>query len=81
MILEILLYAFLGYLLYNIIFRFAIPVYKTTRQVKRGFRDMHDRMNEYVNPKQEEFNQRKKASQNSSSQKSTGDYIDFEEIK
>ncbi len=81
MILEILLYAFIVYLLYNIIFRFAIPVYKTTRQVKRGFRDMHEHMNDYMNSKQQEFGQQKKSAQNSSTQKFTDDYIDFEEIK
>lgn len=81
MILRILLEAFLIYLLYNIIFGFFVPVYKTTRQVKKGFRDMKNHMNDYANSRQHEKDQPNKTGHNSSSQKSTGDYIDFEEIK
>jgi Sec-independent protein translocase protein TatA len=62
---------------YKLIFEFVIPVYKTTRQFKKGFMEMQDRMNEHVN-------QQQSTSQNNpmpSSQKPAGDYIDFEEIK
>jgi hypothetical protein len=81
MILRIILYGFLAYLLYNIIFRFIIPVYKTTRQVKKGFRDMQSRMNEHMNNQQQEDDQQNKTRQSSFSQKPVDDYIDFEEIK
>ena len=79
MIFRILLYAFLAYALYKIIFDLIIPIYKTTRQFKKGFREMHNHMNDYMKDQQQ-----KSASQNntkSSSQKSSSDYIDFEEIK
>ena len=40
--LRVLLYALLIWFLYNLVFHFIIPVYKTTRQVKKKFREMHD---------------------------------------
>ena len=81
MIFRVLLYIFLAYLLYKIIFDFVIPVYKTTRQMRKGFREMHTRMNEYMKSREEKYNMQNKTGKNSSSQKPTEDYIDFEEIK
>lgn len=88
MIFRIILYAFLAYLLYKIVFDLIIPVYKTTRQFKKGFREMSARMNR--SDGQESRNEQVKEQQNQSfpqnntkpaSQKPAGDYIDFEEIK
>ena len=79
MIFRILLYAFLTYVHYKIIFDLIIPIYKTTRQFKKGFREMYNHRNDYMKNQQQ-----KPASQNntkSSSQKPASDYIDFEEIK
>jgi hypothetical protein len=63
-------YFFLAYMLYQLVFKFILPIYRTTKQVRRGFRDMQDRMNGQPNegptPKQA---------------KPVGDYIDFEEVK
>ncbi len=75
-------YAFLVYLAYRLIFGFIIPVYRTTRQVKRQFRDMQEKMQEQHNntnindegPKQYE-------SKPGTATSKVGDYIDFEEIK
>ncbi|MET0242590.1 MAG: DUF4834 family protein [Flavitalea sp.] len=36
---QILLWAFVAYLLYNFIFKFVIPLVRVTRQVKRQVRD------------------------------------------
>jgi hypothetical protein len=77
--LGFLLYLLLGWLAFNFIFRFIIPVYRTTRQLKKKFREMHDNMQEQrVN--QQTYDQQP-SSQQSSSGASGKDYIDFEEIK
>ncbi len=77
---RVLLYIFLIYLAYQFIFRFIIPVYKTTQQVKKGFREMHDRMNDVANGQQQSSSQQTQSS-NNSSKEPVGEYIDFEEIK
>jgi len=74
---KILFYGFLIYLVYQLVFNFIIPVYKTTKQVKKGFREMHDKMNEQAKQQQSSA----QAASNDSHKKSVGDYIDFEEIK
>ena len=55
-----------------------IPIFKTTQQVKRGVREMNDRMNEFAKAQQ---NSPQTKSPDNSSKEPTGDYIDFEEIK
>ena len=75
---RVLLYVFLIYLFYQFIFKFIIPVYKTTQQVKKGFREMHDRMNDASTTSQQ--SSPRTQSTNGSSNK-IGEYIDFEEIK
>ena len=72
-----LLYAFLIYLAYRLVFHFIIPVYKTTKQVKKQFREMHSRMEDHVS-QQQPF-QQPPATENKKQQ--AGDYIDFEELK
>jgi hypothetical protein len=77
--LQFIFYAFLAYILYKLVFSFIIPVYKTTRQVRRGFRQMQEQMNQYQNgPYQqtssEQYSQTTK-------ENTKGDYIDFEEVK
>ena len=75
---KILLYAFLIYLGYKIIFQFIIPVYRTTRQVRKQFREMNERMNEYAR-QQGEHSAPQKEPQTTKAK--PGDYIEFEEIK
>lgn len=77
MILRILFYAFLIYLAYRLIFDFILPVYRTTRQVRRGFREMHERMQQHTSPSQHE----EPTPQRENGKGSVGEYIDFEEIK
>ena len=67
-------YAFLAYLLYLFVFRVVIPVYRTTRQVRRSFRDIQDRM-------QQPRHEPRGAAKPDNIKKPKGDYIDFEEIK
>ncbi len=68
-------YLFLAYLLYNLIFKFVLPVYRTTRQVKRSFKDMQSRMQGQQPPVQE------RASKKPAAKAAAGDYIEFEEVK
>jgi hypothetical protein len=79
MIFRILFYAFLVYLLYKLVFDFIIPVYKTSRQVKKGFREMHDRMQEHMQQQQQPQQSAKSKSETSNTK--PGDYIEFEELK
>ena len=77
---RFLLYFFLIYLAYKFIFNFLIPIFKTTQQVKKDVRAMHDRMNEFSNAQQKSPSSQTK-SPDKSSKEPIGDYIDFEEIK
>lgn len=76
MILRFLFYVFLIYLAYKLVFDFIIPVMRTTRQVKRGFREMQDRMNQSM--QQQQGQPQQKATQ---PKQGAGEYIDFEEVK
>jgi predicted PurR-regulated permease PerM len=80
MILSFLFYAFLAYLAFRLVFNFIIPLYRTTRQVKRGFRDMQERMR----PPNQQQQQQQRSSQSQAQpqpKSNAGDYIEFEEIK
>lgn len=78
--LRYLFYAFLIYLAYRLVFHFIIPIYKTTRQVKKQFRDMHGRMEDYMS-QQQQPNQQTSTPQPENNKAQAGDYIDFEELK
>ena len=76
---RILLYALLAWFLYKLVFGFIIPVYRTTRLMKKKFREMHEYAQEQQ-MKQQGFNQ--SSAPPKSTVKTRGeDYIDFEEIK
>ena len=77
---KVLLYGLLAWLLYNLIFRFIIPVYKTTRQVKQKFREMQSQMQDQMN-QQQGFPTQTQSAEKATPKKSKEDYIDFEEIK
>jgi len=60
------------------VFDLIIPVYRTTKQVKKGFKEMNERMNDHMNQQRQqpaEPEQPKKAKEK------PGDYIEYEEIK
>ena len=78
--LRLLLYGLLAWFLYNLVFKFIIPLYKTTRQMKQKFREMQTNMQEHMNP-QPDFTTQVNGTEKSTSKKSKEDYIDFEEIK
>ncbi|HWN89264.1 MAG TPA: DUF4834 family protein [Chitinophagaceae bacterium] len=87
--LRYLFYAFLIYLAYRLIFHFIIPIYKTTKQVKKQFREMSARMNStdgysrvddhHIN--QQQANQQTMPPRQEDKKAAAGDYIDFEEVK
>jgi Sec-independent protein translocase protein TatA len=76
--LRILFIALMLYLAYKVIFRLIIPIYKTTRQVKKGFQDMQQKMDEQM--RQQQNTHATNASPKNNGEP-VGDYIDFEEIK
>jgi hypothetical protein len=76
---RFLLYAFLIYLAYLFIFRFVIPVYLASRKIRKGFREMQEKMNEQYRQQQAQANPT--AAKNSTPKAPAGDYIEFEEIK
>ena len=79
MLLRYLFYAILIYFAYRLIFYLIIPIYKTTRQVKKQFHDMHSSMQD--NMGQQRANQNTSTSKPENKNEHAGDYIDFEEVK
>ena len=78
--LRYLFYAFLILLAYRLVFHLIIPIYKTTKQVKKQFREMHSRMEDHINQQQANQQAADPRSENKTAQVG-GDYIDFEEVK
>ncbi len=76
---KFVLFAILIYLLYQFIFNLLIPVYRTARKIKKGFREMHERMNQQF--QQQQDNSSSASTNATRSQTAASDYIDFEEIK
>jgi hypothetical protein len=79
MIFKILFYGFLLYLAYKLIFNFVIPIYKTTKQVKRSFRDMQEQMQQHADPYYQQPQTNSPAEKPAKGK--SGDYIEFEEVK
>lgn len=69
---------FLAYLAYQVIFKLVIPIYRTTRQVRRTFREMQERMQAQNG---EEKPYPPGTHTNAPKDKVGGDYIEFEEVK
>jgi len=88
MILSLLFYILVAYLLYRLVFGFIIPVVRTTRRVKKSFRQMQEQMNAHQqqgNPYEGAYGQKQKNAAAGSTAKATKgddeDYIEFEEVK
>ena len=80
MILKFIFFAFLLYLAYKLVFDLIIPVYRTTKKVKRGFREMQEKMQQQA----DQYNGRPSndtGSTPATKSNQVGDYIDFEEVK
>ncbi len=78
--LKLILYGLLIWFLYNLVFRFIIPIYKTTREVKKKFSEMQGRMQDQMN-QQAGYNTPPRGQEKPAEKVSKGDYIDFEEVK
>lgn len=68
---------FLLYLLYKFIFDFIIPVYESSKKIKKQFGEMQEKMQNDMRT----YQNQQKPSQSEPSSRKEGDYIDFEEIK
>jgi len=75
---KLLIELFLFYLLYKFIFEFVIPIFRTTREVKKKMNEFQQNMN-----KQAETNRTSSTTMDKPpvSKPKSDDYIDFEEIK
>ncbi len=80
MFFRYLIYIFLAYLFYRLVFEIIIPIYKTTRQVRKNFHDIQSHMQDHMKQQQQPRYQTSRAD-NKTSEKPEGDYIDFEEVK
>lgn len=76
--LKLLIYIVVGWILYKLVFEFIIPVYNSTKHVRRQVRDMQQHMREQFEQQQQ---QQAPPQQPSPKPREKGDYIDFEEIK
>lgn len=68
---------FLFYLLYKLIFDFIVPIYNSSKKIKKQFGEMQEKMQNDINKYQKHENTVK----TESSSKKDEDYIEFEEVK
>jgi hypothetical protein len=68
---------FLIYIFYKLIFDFIIPVYQSTKKIKKQFGDIQSKMQSDMN----NFQNAQKNAQQQSQEQEKGDYIEFEEVK
>ncbi|SEW10334.1 Ubiquitin elongating factor core [Chitinophaga sp. YR573] len=78
--LKIIFYTFIFWLLYKLIFDFIVPVYQSTKQVRRQMGDIQDRMRQQYQ-EQQQAQQETQRPQTSAKKTDKSDYLDFEEIK
>ena len=73
---------FLIYLVYKLVVNVIIPIYRSTKQIKKQFGDMKENMQ---NMQQGNFNGQtppvNPTQSNSATPEKEGDYIEFEEVK
>ena len=74
---RIVFIAIAFYLAYRLVFDLIVPVYRSTKHMKRQFNNMQDHMHQ-KNNEQETYT---KNSNQTSSKIKVGEYIDFEETK
>jgi hypothetical protein len=81
MILRYLLIGLGLYILYKLVVNVVIPVYQTSRQLKEKFRQMQDQMNARQEASGHSPLHSQPVNRSEPSKKTSGDYIDFEEVK
>lgn len=70
---------FLIYILYKLIFEFIIPIFQTTKQVKKQFGEMQNKMKEQMNTMNKQQASPKAPTANPVPR--SDEYIDYEEVK
>jgi Sec-independent protein translocase protein TatA len=75
---KLLIELFLFYLLYKFIFEFVIPIFRTTREVKKKMNEFQQNMNKQAETNRTSSTNNEKPTV---SKPRSDDYIDFEEIK
>jgi len=80
---KILLTIFLLWLFYKVVFDFIIPVYQSTKQVRRQMGDIQERMRQQFQQQQQQQAAQQQQARAARQQRPAdkGDYIDFEEVK
>lgn len=68
---------FLLYLLYKFIFDFIIPIYESSKRIKKQFGEMQEKMQNDMNT----YQSQQRPPHPEPASKKEGDYIDFEEVK
>ncbi|MGN7822310.1 hypothetical protein ACTJJB_19405 [Chitinophaga sp. 22536] len=81
--LRFLLYMFFAWLLYKLVFEFIIPVYRSTKAVRKQMNDIQQHMRQQYEEQQSAHNYGQGQSSQGQAPKppKRDDYIDFEEIK
>jgi hypothetical protein len=67
---------FLIYILYKLIFEFVIPLYQSTKKIKKQFGEMQSRMQQDM----DDYSKPKTTAGAETRVKKEGDYIEFEEV-
>lgn len=68
---------FLIYILYKLIFDFIVPVYQSTKKIKKQFGEMQSKMQQDMNS----YSNAQPSDPPGAQKTKEGDYIEFEEIK
>jgi Sec-independent protein translocase protein TatA len=79
--LKIIFYTFIFWLLYKLIFDFIVPVYQSTKQVRRQMGDIQDRMRQQFEQQQQAAEPQRPQAAANAKKADKSDYLDFEEIK
>ncbi len=72
---------FLIYILYKLIFEFIIPIYQTSKKVKKQFGEMQSKMQEQMDKQNSQSRQQTHPASTAKEEKKSEEYIDYEEIK
>jgi Sec-independent protein translocase protein TatA len=78
---KLILELFLFYILFRFIFDLVIPVYRTTKQVKKHMSHMQEEMEKHHRDQSQQQSTSKRSSFSGNSKPSPDEYIDYEEVK
>ena len=83
MILKYAFLAFVFWLLYKFVFDFIVPVYQSTKHVRRQMGDIQEHLRRQYQQQEQAQRQAAQTQQQRSAPKKAdkGDYLDFEEVK